>query len=319
MKLQVPFLQLPVSFDAEALAAEVLAIEESWWRPHPNGLPGNTALTLITTDGIPESDKTYGPMRPTPHLKRCPYLMQVLDSIGATWGRTRLMRLSGQAEVKQHVDINYYWRERVRVHVPIVTQPTVRFYCGQEFINMAAGECWIFDTWRPHRVINDHERSRIHLVADTVGGEGYWDKVAAGRPAGRDMPGWQARRVEPRAGVFPELDYESVNAPVVMTPWEMREHIIFFLGESQPHPQLGLIQHLLLRLARRWQALWSCYGVDEAGWPRYRALLDEAAVEVRAASAGVLLKNGIVFNQAISACLLDVALEARRPPGKATQ
>jgi hypothetical protein len=315
----VPFLQLPVSFDAEALAAEVLAIEESWWRPHPNGLPGNTALTLITTDGIPESDKTYGAMRPTPHLKRCPYLMQVLESVGATWGRTRLMRLSGQAEVKLHVDINYYWRERVRVHVPIITQPTVRFYCGQEYINMGAGECWIFDTWRQHRVVNDHERARIHLVADTVGGEGYWDKVNAGRPAGRDMPGWQAQRIDPRPGVFPELDYESVNAPVVMTPWEMREHIGFFLSEAQPGPQVAMVQQHLLRLARRWQALWSAYGVDEAGWPRYRALLDQAAMDVRAAGAGLPLKNGIAFNQAVMACVLDVALESRRPPGKATQ
>ena len=53
--------------------------------------------------------------------------MQVMASIGAVWGRTRLMRLSGHAEVTPHVDINYYWRERVRVHVPIVTQPTRAF------------------------------------------------------------------------------------------------------------------------------------------------------------------------------------------------
>ena len=319
MKLAVPFLQLPVSFDADALAAEVLAIEESWWRPHPNGLPGNSALTLITTDGIPDSDKTYGPMLPTPHLQRCPYLMQVLDAVGATWGRTRLMRLSGQAEVKQHVDINYYWREHVRVHVPIVTQPTVRFYVGNEHIHMAAGECWIFDTWRPHRVVNDHSAARIHLVADTVGGDGYFDKVARGRPAGRDMPGWQAQRIAPRGDARPELTYESVNAPVVMTPWEMREHIVFFLGEAQPHPQLGLVQHLLLRLSRRWQALWAAHGVDEAGWPAYRALLDEAALELRQACAGLPLKNGIGLFQALSACVLDVALEVRRPANKASQ
>ena len=69
MKLQVPFLQFPLLFDAEALAAEVLAIDESSWRPHPNGLPGNSALTLITTDGVADSDKTYGNMQPTPHLR----------------------------------------------------------------------------------------------------------------------------------------------------------------------------------------------------------------------------------------------------------
>jgi hypothetical protein len=319
MKLQVPFLQLPLRFDAEALAAEVLAIDEASWRPHPNGLPGNSALTLITTDGIAESDKVYGPMRPTPHLMRCPYLMQVLAGVGATWGRTRLMRLSGQAEVKLHVDINYYWRERVRVHVPIITQPTVRFSCGDAEINMVAGDCWIFDTWRQHRVVNDAARPRIHLVADTVGGDGFWNNVNAGRPAGRDLPGWQARLVSPMPGAAPQLDYESVNAPIVMSPWEMREHIIFMLGEAEPNPQLAAVHQILLRLSRRWHALWSCYGENPAGWPRYRDLLDETAPELRAQSAGIMLRNGISFMQAISACVTDVALEARRPAGKATQ
>ena len=136
MKLQYPFMQLPVSFDAAALQAEVDSIDESQWRPHPQGYAGNDALTLVTTGGDPDSDAIAGAMRPTRHLERCPYLQQVLASIGATWGRTRLMRLSGQAEVSPHVDVNYYWRERIRVHVPIVTQPTVRFMCGDAQINM---------------------------------------------------------------------------------------------------------------------------------------------------------------------------------------
>jgi hypothetical protein len=312
MKLQVPFLQFPLRFDADVLAAEVAAIGEDAWRPHPNGLPGNSALTLITTGGDPESDQVYGAMRPTPHLLRCPYLMQVLAAVGGTWGRTRLMRLSGQAEVATHVDINYYWRERVRVHVPIVTQPSVTFYCGDARMHMAAGECWIFDTWRPHRVVNDAARPRIHLVADTVGGDGFWKHLAAARPGGRDMPGWQARFVPPQPGAVPALDYESVNAPIVMTPWELREHATFLLGECAPGPAVAALSQVLLRLARRWHALWSAHGEATDGWPRYRALLDETMPELRAQSAGVHLRNGIPFLQAVSACITDVALRARR-------
>ena len=66
MKLQYPFMQLPVSFDAAALAAEVAAIDESEWRPHPQGYPGNDALTLVTTGGDPDSDAVAGPMRADP-------------------------------------------------------------------------------------------------------------------------------------------------------------------------------------------------------------------------------------------------------------
>jgi hypothetical protein len=318
MKQPYPFLQLPVSFDAQALADEVLAIDEAEWLPHPNGLPGNTALTLITTEGLAESNALYGPMLPTRHLLRCPYLMQVLAGIGATWGRTRLMRLSGQAEVRMHVDIHYYWRERMRVHVPIVTQPTVRFYCGDAVINMAAGECWIFDTWRPHRVVNDDSRSRIHLVADTVGGRGFWELAGRGRPAGAEVAGWTPKHVPPVPGApAPQLDFERVNAPVVMTPWEMREHIAFLLGECEPGPRLAAVQASLARLARRWHALWSCHGEAQDGWPRYRALLDEAAAELQVLAQGLMLRNGVTLIEGLASLLLGVGLQARRAPAPA--
>ena len=318
MKQPFPFFQLPLAFDHEALAAEVAAIEESAWLPHPNGLPGNTALTLITTEGVAESNRLYGPMLPTKHLRRMPYLMQVLATIGATWGRSRLMRLSGQAEVQTHVDIHYYWRERMRVHVPIVTQPTVRFHCGDSMINMAAGECWIFDTWRPHRVVNDDSRSRIHLVADTVGGRGFWEHIDRGRPAGAELPGWQPRLVPPTPGPAPVLDFESVNAPLVMTPWEMREHIRFLLDEAVPGPRLAAVELALQQLARRWHALWSAYAESEAGWPRYRALLDESAGQLQGLCEGVMLRNGVPMAEGLASHVLAVGLMARRAVPAAT-
>lgn len=309
MKLQVPFVQLPLLFDVEALRAEIAAIDEASWRPHPQGFPGNSALTLVTVDGDPDSDGFAGPMRPTPWLQRCPYLMQTLDRIGATWGRSRLMRLSGQAEVTPHVDTNYYWRERMRVHVPIVTTPSVRFLCGEAETHMAAGECWIFDTWRMHRVLNADDNQRIHLVADTVGGDGFWELAAGGRTPGRPRPDWAPETVSYTPGRVPELDYERVNLPLVLTPWELREHIVFLLGESQPHPRLAAVQQALLLFARRWHALWSCHGEDRDGWPRYRKVLDESWRGLLARGADqIRLKNGIGLMLALEAWIFKVAL-----------
>jgi Aspartyl/Asparaginyl beta-hydroxylase len=311
MKLQVPFLQLPLAFDAERLAAEVLAIEESAWRAHPQGFPGNSALPLISTDGDPDNDAYRGAMRPTDYLDRLPYLKQALSSIGATWGRSRLMRLSGHAEVIPHVDMIYYWRERVRVHVPILTQPTVRFHCGDAEINMAAGECWIFDTWRMHRVINDAVHPRIHLVADTVGGAGFWTNVYGGKPHDRDIPDWAARRIAPSDEPVAALDFETVNYPVVMSPWEMREHIGFLLAEAEPHPQVAAAHRVLLELSRRWHALWSSYGESPDGALRYRALLDTATASLRAEAVNIALKNGSSFYKAVSLNVLEPALAER--------
>lgn len=309
MKLQVPFIQLPISFDAAALAEEVSKISEDAWRSHPDGIPGNSALTLITTDGNPDSDELTGAMRPTPWLEQCPYLVQVLDALGGTWGRSRLMRLSGQSEVTPHVDVNYYWRERMRVHVPIVTTPSVRFQCGEGEVNMARGECWIFDTWRRHRVLNESNDERIHLVADTVGGERFWDLLANGRAPGQDRAGWTPRLVRPQPGFAPQLDFESVNAPTVMTPWELRDHMVFLLADAVPAPQLASVQQAMLLFARRWQALWSCYGESREGWPRYRRLLDLSWQELRAKGVdGIGLKNELGLARALSSYIFDMAL-----------
>lgn len=323
MKLQVPFIQLPLQFDAAMLAAEVAVLGEDAWRPHPEGYPGNSALTLITTGGDVDSDAVTGPMLPTPYLLRCPYLMQVMASLGAVWGRSRLMRLSGHAEVTPHVDVNYYWRERMRVHVPIVTQPTVRFHCGDADINMAAGDCWIFDTWRMHHVVNDAEHARIHLVADTVGGETFWQHVERGRASGATVAGWQAQRVVPHADGKVELAYEAVNVPIVMTPWELREHLGFLIGESQPCPALQSLHQIAGRFIRNWQALWARYGEDRAGWPEYRQLLDQFALEATPHASAIPLRNrypllraliGIVIRNALADQPLAADAEAREGP-----
>jgi hypothetical protein len=235
--------------------------------------------------------------------------MQAMDSIGVTLGRTRLMRLSPHAKVTQHADKGYYWRERMRIHVPITTQPTVRFYCGDAMVNMAAGECWIFDTWRLHRVVNDDEHSRVHLVIDTVGGERFWNHVADGNVPDQPEPGWQPRFIAPDPAARPQLDFESTNSPVVMTPWEVREHIGFLLTEIARHPQAMPIQQSLLTFTRRWQALWACYGESREGWPRYRALLDQSRQHVIACGAGsVHIDNKLPLQVVLDAHVFEAAL-----------
>jgi hypothetical protein len=300
MKLRVRFLQLPILFDAARLAAEVAAIPAEAWRPHPQGYPGNDALPLITTNGDPASDARDGAMGPTPHLLACPYLMQVLETLGATWGRSRLMRLSGAAEVTPHVDTDYYWRDHMRVHVPIVTQPTVRFRCGDEEVNMGAGECWIFDTWSLHSVRNDAVRARIHLVADTIGGDGLLTLIEQGRSPREPRPDWTPRR----------LAYESRNTPTVMTPWEMRDHLGFLMTEApRADPRVPAIGQVINRLRVNWHALWARSGDDPAARPEYAALLAEAWPKLESLGVNNLpLANGMSLGRCLRALIFESAL-----------
>lgn len=317
MKLPVPFVQLPLSFDAALLAGEIAALGEQHWLPHPQGFAGNSMLPLVAVDGDPGNEGFAGAMRPTPYFADCPYLMQTMDAIGVTLGRTRLMRLSGHSEVTSHADQGYYWRERVRVHVPIVTQPTVQFHCGGAMVNMAAGECWIFDTWRQHKVLNDNEHSRVHLVIDTVGGERFWNHYARGQAPGQPIPGWQPSRIAPDPSLRPQLDFESVNVPAVMSPWELREHIGFMLTELAQQPLPPALSPTLLSFGRRWHALWSCHGENRDGWPRYRALLDQARAELVACGAGeIRFRNMLPLLAAMDACIFGAALADRGAPSE---
>ncbi len=212
-----------------------------------------------------------------------------------------------------HVDVNYYWRERVRVHVPIVTQPTVRFCCGDAQLNMRAGECWIFDTWRSHHVVNDHTLARIHLVADTVGGSEFWGYVKKARSQTREESGWSPRLVRPDPARVRPLDFETENLPDVMTPWEVRAHIAFALSEAVAHPGLAQVVDELATFARDWHGLWSAYGVRRDGWPRYRSLLDRTIQRVIAAGANeVVLRNRVVLMEALVAWVFESALADRR-------
>ena len=312
MQLPLPFIQLPLLFDADRLAAEVAALGEDCWMPHPQGFPGNSMLPLIAVGGDPGNESFAGAMRPVPLLARCPYLTQVLASLGVTLGRTRLMRLAGHAEVTRHADMGYYWADRVRVHVPIVTQPTVRFECGGLVVNMAAGECWIFDTWRQHRVLNDAERSRIHLVVDTVGGERFWSLSAAGRDhAGQPLgAAWQPQQVPPAAGPPPALLLETRNLPSVMSPWELNARVGFLLAEAEPHPNLVPLQAAATRLVRTWQALWAAHGDGGEGREAYRAALDEFMAVVRQHAPGLVLRNQLLLLASLQAQIGKVALGA---------
>lgn len=310
MKLQVPFIQLPLQFDAEQLVGEMNALGADGWRAHPSKYPGNFSLPLIAVDGDPESDEIAGPMRPTPWLERCPYFTQVLARLGAVWGRTRLMKLAGGAEVSPHVDTNYYWREHMRVHVPITTQPGVRFLCGDAEVHMAAGECWIFDTWRPHRVVNVPDHERVHLVADTVGGDTFWQIVWQGKAPGQ--PGYENWR----AGPFVDDDsrppaslmLERTNVPAVMTPWELREHLQFLFAHVRSDLRLAAVQQSAMNFTASWHALWARFGEDPDGWGDYRSLLDRFDGWMQANASTLQLVNGMGLVATWTAMIRKAAL-----------
>ena len=312
MKLSAPFIQLPLSFDAGVLAAEIDALGEGVWRDHPQKFPGNSMLPLLAAGGEPTNESFVGEMAPTPELLRCPYLLQTIGSLGAVVGRTRLMRLAGQAEVTLHVDQGYYWTDRVRVHVPIVTQPTVRFFCGGNTIHMAAGECWIFDTWREHKVENDATLSRIHLVVDTVGGPEFWNLVDKGRLHDVQDVDWSPRLMTPTDAPI-SIARERYNIPVIMTPWEVHYRLHGLLDEAdQSSPLTQSARQISDTFFRAWRSLWVQYGDSGEGTELYINSLYRFLENIPQPITQLQLKNGTRWMDGVLALIGKIAVRQRR-------
>lgn len=275
MKLDTPLVQLPISIDVTSLVEQVVALDESVWRPHPEGMPGNSALPLVAVDGDPANDSVVGPMLPTPHLEHLPAIVDImagLSGLGCPIGRTRLMRIDIESEVSSHVDTNRYWWDHLRVHIPVISDPAVRFHVGKESVHMAPGSCWVFDTWLPHRVENPVDAPRIHLVIDTVGGDGFWSLID--RQTGVIDPGTPLPTVQPVSAI----SFELMNQPIVMPSAEIDRTLGDLLrqfAESDLDRAVELDRRFI-GFRRSWRALWARFGESAEGASAYRELLVDA-------------------------------------------
>jgi hypothetical protein len=312
MRLAKPFFKLPVTFDVERLRAEAAAFAHDAWARHPNDIAGNSSLRLISVDGG-ENDEVNGIMHPTPHLLASPYMVQVLSSFGVVWSRSRLLKLSAQHGVPQHADINYHWFYRARLHVPILTHPEVRFHCDGESVHMAAGEAWIFDNWRQHRVDNPVNAPRIHLVADTAGTAAFWDLVGQS-----ELPGvvTHAHKFDPARQ--PKLLTERTVLRPVMQPAEVDLLTLDLMdeliapGDTPEHAtRLARFRHMLQSFRRDWRQLYSLFGEAEAGWQEFIKLRDSVRSVAPSLGDGLLMRtNRVAAHTVLEARILRVALSA---------
>ena len=314
MELDRPFLKLPFIFDTAVLAGEVEGVLPEQWLPHPSGLPGNTAVPLVAINGEPR-DGFDGQMAATEVLRNSPYLMQVVSSFGEVVARSRLMRLAPGAEVQEHVDFNYHWYSRVRIHVPIITEPSVRFFCGQEEVHMAVGEAWLFDSWRRHRVINGSPSDRIHLVIDIAGSARFWRMV---RQVQRRPESSEPSRIAFDEQANPSLMTERFSAAPVMAPGEMSAIVTELMADCSANPDndqavLEYYHDLLFDLVHDWRNHWSLYGFMAEGFEGYQRLLQKAQGALKPDPRVLVTQsNKVGINPIINQRLLAAALRPSR-------
>jgi len=300
MRLPRPFIRLPVRFDLERLRAEIAALPADAWAPHPNHIAGNTSLRLVSVGGG-ENDDVDGVMRATPHLAKLPYVRQVLASFGAVWSRSRLLRLDPGAVVPEHADINYHWFYRVRVHIPIVTSPEVRFHCGGETVHMRGGEAWLFDNWRLHSVENPSETARIHLVADTSGSASFWQFVAQA-----SQPGVADRELRFDPAREAALLTEQIPLRPVMLPGEvdylvgdLRSELVSSVDTPESRLRLARYHQQLDGFSRDWRQVYSLFGERADARGQFEQLRDSARSASRELGEGLIMRTNRVAAHAV--------------------
>jgi len=318
MRLSRPFQRLSVRFDADRMREEIERMPLSAWAAHPNDIPGNSSIRLISVNGA-QNDDVNGRMAMTPNLAKSPYLRQILGSFGVVWGRSRLMRLAPGASVPQHADVNYHWFSRVRLHIPIVTEPEVRFFCGDEAVHMAAGEAWLFDNWRLHRVENAGRRERIHLVADTSGSSSFWQFVANSQsPESKDV----AFAYDPQRPTT--LMTEQTMLAAVMHPAEvemlirdLRSELVVGDAPAAPTVQLARYHALLENFCKDWRQLYLLHGVGELSWSEFANLRDGVREVSKALGEGLVLRtNRVAAHVVLEGRVLRPMLTTAAAPGK---
>lgn len=275
------------------------------WRPHPQGFEGNAAVSLIANNGESDNDLTYGAMQPTQWLNNMPYIRRVLASFKAPLGRTRLMRIKGQGQVPKHTDLDYYWIQRVRIHIPIITNEAVQFECGEDSVHMAAGEAWVFDTTQLHRVINPQGGDRIHLVIDTVGSQ-YFNELMSGNDPSNN-PGLSAL-----SSTHSELQLpcEQHNRPTIMSPHEQQfilNEFLSLLADEHEQSLLDSIKKNLQPVLQDWRAAWAVYGSSQAGFKHFKSLSKRLESAIKADNETQTFR-GSSINQWLKYWLLEPAL-----------
>ena len=227
-----------------------------------------------------------------------PYLRQALAGFGVVWSRSRLMRLAPGAGVPEHADINYHWHTRVRVHIPIFTQPQVRFHCDGQAVHMAAGEAWIFDNWRRHHVENGASAPRIHLVADTTGTAAFW-RFACGQAPPRAQ--WRTVAWDPAnvSTLLTEGDQRSPVMPAAEVQWlidDLRAELTVAADTADAHVaeakarvmRFGL---LLESFVLDWRQLCALHGVGGRGRAEFLRLAGAVHQAARPLADGLVMRT----------------------------
>jgi hypothetical protein len=169
----IRYARLPLPFDVKTAQAELVSPGRKWqahvntyhytgaWEVLPLRSPGGKHDNPVP-DLIGESEYAD-----TLYMDQFPSVKALTEKLECPLMSVRFLNLKAGAIIKQHTDPQLAFEQgEARLHLPVFTNAEVEFYCEEERIFLNEGECWYLNASLPHRVSNNSNHDRIHLVID---------------------------------------------------------------------------------------------------------------------------------------------------------
>jgi Aspartyl/Asparaginyl beta-hydroxylase len=113
---------------------------------------------------------------PTDLLRRMPATARFLDSLGLRCMWARLARLAPNSFLWEHRDYaDLRQTSRVRLHVPLATNPSAALVAGGARVHLMVGHLWRLLPTRAHGACNLLGPDRLHLIIDVYPDGGEFD------------------------------------------------------------------------------------------------------------------------------------------------
>lgn len=193
-QVTLAFARLSIACDAAALQAEIASLMQLDWVDHVNRkdyrggwdvLPLRCQQQHLHTHPILQGFAIAegSDWQDLPMLDSCPTIKNLIAGLQCSVQSVRLMRLRAGAEIKPHRDhqLGLEYGE-ARLHMPIHTNPEVKFSVNNQPVSMKAGELWYINTDQVHSVVNNSTHDRINLVIDALANDWLRAQIASGDP-----------------------------------------------------------------------------------------------------------------------------------------
>ena len=127
----------------------------------------NIGLITLTGDPYEEGTLPNKDYKKTKILKSMPNLEKFLDNLNFKKKRVRIMKLEKRSKIFLHFDRSEtYDLGSLRLHIPIITNENVVTIISNQKYYWKTNEVWYADFSFPHKVENNSEFDRYHLVID---------------------------------------------------------------------------------------------------------------------------------------------------------